>query len=53
LIGAVQNAFNFDVGESDAVVFNTKSNLEGPKLLAAIFYVIFAPKSWVFLERTS
>jgi hypothetical protein len=43
----------FDAGESDAIVFNTKSNFDGPKILAVIFYAIFAPKHWVLLVRAS
>lgn len=43
----------FIVGDSDVRVFHAKSNLRGPKLLGAVWYALFAPKSWVLLEQTS
>lgn len=45
------NAIQFAASNNDILGFSARSNLQGVKLLAAVWYVFFAPKSWIVLER--
>ena len=42
----------FTATEGDAVTFQTKSNLRGFKILAALWYLIFDRHSYILLERS-
>ena len=41
----------FAVVEGDVVTFEAKSNLRGPKLLAAMWHALFAWSSWIILTE--
>jgi hypothetical protein len=41
----------FTVANGDALTFDAKSNLRGPKLVAALWYALFARSSYLHLER--
>ena len=41
----------FTVAGEDALTFDAKSNLRGPKLLAAMWYVLFARSSYLRIEQ--
>jgi hypothetical protein len=41
----------FTVAEGEVLTFDAKSNLRGPKLLAAFWYALFAWSSWVILIK--
>lgn len=45
------NAIQFAASNNDTLSFSARSNLRGMKLLAAVWYVFVAPKSWIVLER--
>src|SRR5579864_8594047 len=45
------NTIDFVASDSDVLEFSSRSNLRGLKLLAAFWYLLAAPSSWIILER--
>ncbi len=41
----------FTTGDGEVRTFDAKSNLRGPKLLAALWYALFACSSWIVLSE--
>jgi hypothetical protein len=41
----------FTISDGDALTFHAKSNLRGPKLIAALWYALFARTSYLRLEQ--
>ena len=41
----------FTVADGDALTFDAKSNLRGPRLLLALWYSVFAPGSYLLIEQ--
>ncbi len=39
----------FTIAEGGVITFDAKSNLRGPKLLAALWHALFAWSSWIIL----
>lgn len=44
---------NFSATNGEPLSFQVKSNLRGLKVVLALWYVIFTPKSYLLLEQTS
>jgi hypothetical protein len=42
---------HFTTAHGDALTFNAKSNLRGPKVMAALWYALFARNSYLHLEQ--
>jgi hypothetical protein len=41
----------FTVADGDVLTFDAKSNLRGPRLLAALWYALFARSSYLLIEQ--
>jgi len=46
-------AIEFTVTGEDQLTFQAKSNLRGPKLVSALWYVIFDRNSYLLLKRSA
>jgi hypothetical protein len=42
---------HFTTAQGDALTFDAKSNLRGPKVMAALWYALFARSSYLYLEQ--
>jgi len=45
-------AVSFNLDEGEGLTLQARSSLRGSRLLGALWYVLFAPNSYILLERT-
>jgi hypothetical protein len=45
------NTIRFTVAQGDLLTFGARSNLRGPKVLAALWYALFAQSSYLLIEQ--
>jgi len=46
------NTINFDVGAGDTACFECASNLQGPRILLALIYIVFLKNRYLTLTQT-